>query len=241
MLTRFKILITVIFLALVITGCFSESFQVENEDINGVWCDANKYAWCISNPNNKLSLVSRIFSWGSAKSANSGIMEFDVNSAPYPLFFDAGLANFRIKSIQKLTSTSLSVIVYRYSDVNDPNTYWEYSIILHFIDRDTMWIESEYYKNKGNRYGKKALWHKISGPPRIQPLSGVINDTRVRIRTKPDLKSDTWGFLNTGDRVTIIDKSEKQQKIGEVEAYWYKVDAEVYPDGWVFGAFINIE
>lgn len=50
-----------------------------------------------------------------------------------------------------------------------------------------------------------TTWYRISGPAKILPQNVILNDTRVRLRTKPNLESDTWGFFNTRDRVIIKD------------------------------------
>ena len=61
------------------------------------------------------------------------------------------------------------------------------------------------------------------------------------MRTKPNLSSDTWGYLNTGDAVTIKDKSSELFTIDGESWYWYKVDHPNYPDGWVYGKYVDIE
>lgn len=70
---------------------------------------------------------------------------------------------------------------------------------------------------------------------------GVITDTRVRLRSEPNLQSETLDHLDTGDRLIILDKSAEQQQIDTMTDYWYKVQAEGYPEGWVYGAFVDYE
>ncbi len=72
-------------------------------------------------------------------------------------------------------------------------------------------------------------------------FNGVLNDSRVRLRTEPNLNSETLTYLTKGDTVKIIDRSTEMQKIGEDEAYWYKVEFEGYPDGWVYGKYVDVE
>lgn len=236
---KFKAGIAAVFLFFSISASYSEPFELKLEDMNGIWASFSVYDWITMHPEEKTNFSLRDFSWGKSKTLVNTTMEFDLHFQPTPLYFDPGLGNFTIKDIKKINSTTISGVVYRYSDPDDVRSIWEIPMILHFIDSDTLWIESEYFETDGIIYGKNALWHKISGPSRIEPSLGVINDTRVRIRTKPNLHSDTWGFLNTGDKVTLVDKSDAKQIIGDHEDYWYKVDAEGYPDGWVFGEFID--
>ena len=71
-------------------------------------------------------------------------------------------------------------------------------------------------------------------------FGGIINDTRVRLRSKPNLNSEVLGFFNRGDKLKVVDWSNEKQKIGEMEAYWYKVESENSPDGWVYGKYVDI-
>ena len=69
----------------------------------------------------------------------------------------------------------------------------------------------------------------------------ILNDSRVRLRVKPNLSCDTWDFLNKGDTVKIKDKSEEPFTIDGESWYWYKVETDDYPDGWVYGKYLDIE
>lgn len=75
----------------------------------------------------------------------------------------------------------------------------------------------------------------------VQNISAVCNDNRVRIRAEPNLNCETLGFLNKGDKVYIKNHSEKKQTIDNESWYWYKVDNQDYPDGWVYGKYLDIE
>lgn len=89
------------------------------------------------------------------------------------------------------------------------------------------------------------LYNTSSNEGKIQIFSltydGIINDTRVRLRSKPNLNSAVLGFFNTGDKLKVVDWSNEKQKIGGMEAYWYKVESENSPDGWVYGKYLDIE
>jgi hypothetical protein len=90
-------------------------------------------------------------------------------------------------------------------------------------------------------YGLESVWYRTYSPSRIPIKNATINDTRVRLRVKPNLNSDTWGYLNTGDYVKIKDKTAKPMEIDGESWYWYRVDAENLPDGWVYGKYLDIE
>lgn len=70
-------------------------------------------------------------------------------------------------------------------------------------------------------------------------IPGVINDTQVRLRSAPNLESEVLGFLNTGDKVIIFERTTKEQQVDIMKNYWYKVQQEDSSEGWVYGAFID--
>lgn len=84
-------------------------------------------------------------------------------------------------------------------------------------------------------------FYRISGPSKIPIKNAVVNDNRVRLRVKPILTCETWAFLDKGLHVKIKDKSKKKVEIDGEKWYWYKVDNPEYPDGWVYGKYLDIE
>lgn len=69
----------------------------------------------------------------------------------------------------------------------------------------------------------------------------TLNDNRVRLRTEPNLTSQTVTHLDFGYQVKIKDKSEEPQTIDGESWYWYKVESKGYPDGWVYGKYLDIK
>ena len=69
----------------------------------------------------------------------------------------------------------------------------------------------------------------------------TLNDNRVRLRTEPNLTSQTVTHLDFGYQVKIKDKSEEPQTIDGESWYWYKVESEGYPEGWVYGKYLDIK
>jgi hypothetical protein len=70
---------------------------------------------------------------------------------------------------------------------------------------------------------------------------GRINSDNVRYRSSPNIGDNIRGSFDTGERCEILDKTATKQKIGDMEAYWYKVrigDGNWY--GWVYGAYLDI-
>lgn len=76
---------------------------------------------------------------------------------------------------------------------------------------------------------------------KIEPETmGVINGTRIWLRSAPNLNSETLESLNVGHKLIIIGKSSEQQVIGNRIDYWYKVQPIKCSGGWVYGAFVDI-
>ena len=69
----------------------------------------------------------------------------------------------------------------------------------------------------------------------------TLNDTRVRLRSEPNLSCETLGYLEKGDAVKIVDRTDEKFEIDGESWYWYKVEAENLPDGWVYGKYLDIE
>ena len=69
---------------------------------------------------------------------------------------------------------------------------------------------------------------------------GVLNDSRVRVRAFPTLSAPTLGYLDAGERVEILERSGRRQRIGEMNAYWYRVENEEGLAGWSYGHFIDL-
>jgi hypothetical protein len=70
---------------------------------------------------------------------------------------------------------------------------------------------------------------------------GVINDDQVRFRSEAGLGGEIRGHLNRGDKVNVIDRNDEQQRIDNMEDYWYLVKTENGQEGWMYGAYIDIE
>ena len=71
--------------------------------------------------------------------------------------------------------------------------------------------------------------------------SAIINDNRVRLRTEPNLTSQTVAHFDSGYQVKIKDKSTEPQTIDGESWYWYNVESEEYPDGWIYGKYLDIK
>ncbi len=58
-------------------------------------------------------------------------------------------------------------------------------------------------------------------------IEAVANDSGVRIRNNPTASnSSTIGSVDRGDEVIILGKSEREEKIQNMLAHWYKIKTE---------------
>ena len=114
----------------------------------------------------------------------------------------------------------------------------EYSSTVTFYpERRTLIVISdvEYNDNNGPTFESSTLYiYKLI-------YDATCNDTRVRIREEPNLSCSTLGYLNAGDAVKVTDKSDDPFEIDGESWYWYKVESDSLPDGWVYGKYLDIE
>jgi len=47
--------------------------------------------------------------------------------------------------------------------------------------------------------------------------------------------------LDSGDDVDIIDKTDEKMRIGNMNSPWYKVRTFFMYEGWVYGAYVDID
>ena len=75
----------------------------------------------------------------------------------------------------------------------------------------------------------------------FRPTTGVLTIGRVRVRQYPNLQAETFGYLEEGDNVEVLDRSGLEMTIGEMTDYWYRVRRMGDGlEGWAYGAFIDL-
>jgi uncharacterized protein YgiM (DUF1202 family) len=213
-------------------------YPIDISNINGTWIPHWLYEEKVKTPNEKYLYNKRKQPWGMATTIPNSSFNINLTGKEQNIV-EPGLGLFEVSNIQITKNNEIIVHVFR-GNKNEPDMLWKRTFIFHIVDMDTIWIEYDNIKMTDLEYGKDAPWHRLSGPAKIPVQNGTINDNRVRLRVKPNLSSDTWGFLNNGDEVRIIDRSPNTQKIDNTEAHWYKVQTNDKPDGWVYGAYIDI-
>ena len=71
--------------------------------------------------------------------------------------------------------------------------------------------------------------------------NATVNDFKVRLRSEPNLESETLSYFYEGSNVRIIDQTDEPYEIDGESHYWYKVESGTYPVGWVYGKYLDIE
>ncbi|MBT3274341.1 MAG: SH3 domain-containing protein [Spirochaetales bacterium] len=72
-------------------------------------------------------------------------------------------------------------------------------------------------------------------------VRAVLNDSGVRMRNRPTTaNSKVVGSLNQSDQVFILSRSKNQQKIQDMNAYWYKLKTDDGIVGYSYGYFFDV-
>jgi hypothetical protein len=67
-------------------------------------------------------------------------------------------------------------------------------------------------------------------------------DSRVRVRSAPNLQGETIGYLDKGDRVELLEESSARMKVGDMTDYWYRVRRiSDGLSGWTYGYYLKQE
>jgi hypothetical protein len=112
------------------------------------------------------------------------------------------------------------------------------------------------FRSEGNSWKLIALrlpgddyQSAIPEEKRVQPSERDIlsahatcTESRVRVRKAPNLQGETLGFLEKGDRLTVLEKSVEKMKVGEMYDYWYRVRRlSDNLSGWSYGHYLELE
>jgi hypothetical protein len=79
------------------------------------------------------------------------------------------------------------------------------------------------------------------GAKRALQKSATCIDSRVRVRSSPDLRGDTLGYLEKGDELELLERDLESMKIGTVNEYWYRIKRlSDGLTGWSFGQYLKL-
>ncbi|MBN1838048.1 MAG: SH3 domain-containing protein, partial [Spirochaetales bacterium] len=86
------------------------------------------------------------------------------------------------------------------------------------------------------------LWERLKAAGIVfVPTTGILNDSRVRIREHPSLKSKTLGHLEKGESVKVLERSGYREPIDGMVAPWYRIETGDGRAGWSYGHFIDLQ
>ena len=148
--------LTMLCMVLTLSACLRTSnYVAEISDLNGTWQPDWSYKATLemSEEEKDGSLKQREYSWGIGKSIPNTIFSIDITNEE-PFIEAPGDGSFSITEITQTGTNAIKINAFR-------ATGWYVEVIFHFIDRDTLWIESKDFDS--TEYGKKALWYRLSG------------------------------------------------------------------------------
>ena len=183
-----KIIFFLVFI-LLLSSCFAEQRKIEGltDEIyklcSGVWT-MEKY---IEN----VQTVGMQTSWGRATGGQRGFsLIIDLRSETDINIWPPDMGSLVVKSVDKIDAETVKIFVdkFRISSkikIEESKPLENFIIILHFIDKDHMWIDSEVSNEKGGGSliiydGSEYIYTKVSGPD-IEPLFTEKSDEKELI------------------------------------------------------------
>ncbi|RME90053.1 MAG: SH3 domain-containing protein [Candidatus Hydrogenedentota bacterium] len=88
-------------------------------------------------------------------------------------------------------------------------------------------------------HGKSENKQNVAKPS--LPKEAVVLTEGLKVRLSPNRVAAELGRLEEGMKVEILSHSPEKEKIGQYEAYWYKIKTDDDLIGWVYGAYLNID
>lgn len=229
MAIKYKVLYFILFLFMTF------NLHAQNK-FDGIWIDKFSYYGIIKNGKmGNFAVSDDSFSWKNVKYYPNSCLSIDSRKNS---FFSPDLAGAIIKKIEVKEGKTLIYLDKFYQDVD---YHWEIQLAINEINENIISFETddELLNDNYSEFNSSVYWYRISSPPAIPLEYAELNDTKVRVRTEPNLSCDTWGYVNKNDLVIIKDKSPDKFEIDGQFYYWYKVESEYLPDGWVYGKYLN--
>jgi hypothetical protein len=139
----------------------TKSHAVEITDLNGTWQPDRSYRATLKFPKEKKrgNMSLREYSWGMGMTIPNSMFCIDMGDAN-PFFYAPGDGDFYITDITQTGKDTIKINAYQ-GDLDDPEYRWYMDFVFHFIDKNTMRVESKFFENDLD-YGEPL--HRISGP-----------------------------------------------------------------------------
>ena len=177
--------------------------------------------------------TSNKYSWGSAIRLPNTCMELDCENS---IFCTPEFAGYEIESYE-MNGEKLTLHLLRSFGGDNQSAF---NVFVELISDNVVHISSDdEYVSANADFKDKNRWHCISSPATMKVCNGKINDNLIRLRTLPNLSCDTWGHLNKNDKVVVKEKSSSATEIDGESWNWYRVSSNGFPDGWVYGKYLD--
>ena len=144
-------------------SCTAEEKRIifEISDLNGIWMPDQIYQeWLTLSEEERREWAESMmppeeFSWGYGAFSRAAF-EIDI-TAPEPFLASFADGKYIITEITQIGENVVKVIGH------PPLTPDLFEFIFHFIDKDTIWMQSVVF-GEGTLRGENAPWHRLSGP-----------------------------------------------------------------------------
>lgn len=207
------------------------SFKLFSYDISGVWI-VNRFQI------HDLDKSKIKVSWGEdfvIRNSNCLVIDSFNESSKISI---SGQGEYNIVSQNKLQDNVFQV------KFDFTRGKFEIEFTIHFLSDITFWIE-QMDSNSLFPTGKENVYYRISAPTGSiilkTPVEAVLNDSRVRIRSSPDLQSDILGYTEKGEVVFLKSVTSRKEVIGDMDFPWYFIETEEGVLGWLYGGYIEYE
>jgi len=154
---------TILCMVLALNSCSkTNSYAADISDLNGTWQPDRSYKATLEMLEEEKDdyLRQREYSWGIGKMIPYTTFNIDI-TAEEPFVIEPSVGHLLIKDITQTRNDLIKIILFHVV-AEDPIVGWSTEVVFHFINKDTLWIETKNFT--GIEYEKKALWHRLSGP-----------------------------------------------------------------------------
>jgi hypothetical protein len=102
---------------------------------------------------------------------------------------------------------------------------------VYFLDYDENAVSLYRVENVWDKAGR-AFWYETNA---------TVTSPNVRLREKPSLSGAEQGYLQTDERVAVLETSAEMTRVGDTSAPWYRVKTKSGLTAWAFGGFIDLD
>lgn len=209
----------------------------------------------------KFDFGSGVTATGSGKNPTAMLVKYSASGDPQwaqsiPLLNDLhDYAQVRVGALYVYVKTSEDSRLLGYDFSGDlqwemamPQGGWIHKI--HIDQQENVYLIGDTYPNQLIDFGNNVVLAggyggyiaKYRNTAFTSRKWAISTDSRVRVRSAGSLQSETLGYLDKGDLVEVLEQGQEQAKIGEMEAYWFRIQR---PSdglrGWSYGYYLEMK